>query len=203
MPHDFLDRASRLDSPLRRVRPGVKLAATLLLVTATALLPRQSWTPVVFVFALLVVAAAASRIGWGVLLGRVLLLEPFALGVACLALFQPHGAELFVFLLAKSTLCLLAMVLLAGTTPFAALLRSLARAKVPALLVTTLALMVRYLFVLLDEADRMRRARASRTFSSQRWRQWRATATVAAQLFVRSTERAERIWAAMCARGWQ
>ncbi|MEI8197996.1 MAG: energy-coupling factor transporter transmembrane component T, partial [Phycisphaerae bacterium] len=85
------------------------------------------------------------------------------------------------------------------------------RLRVPALLVTTLALMYRYLFVLVDESQRMRRARQSRTFAASGsgatravggWRSWRTLATVVSQLFVRASERAERIYAAMCARGW-
>jgi cobalt/nickel transport system permease protein len=201
--HDFLDRYSRLDSPIHRARPAVKLVATLALVTATAFLPRLAWASLVAVIALLLAAAASSRIPWRFLARRVLWLEPFVLGVASLGLFQPGGLELFPFLLAKSTACLLAMLLLANTTPFAEILRVLRKAHVPALLVTTLSLMYRYLFVLIDEAGRMRRARASRTFEPRRQRTWHTMATVASQLFIRSTERADRIWTAMCARGWQ
>jgi cobalt/nickel transport system permease protein len=95
------------------------------------------------------------------------------------------------------------MVLLSNTTPFADLLRVLKAWRMPALLVTTLSLMYRYLFVLVDEAQRMQRARASRTFTPKRRRAWRTMATVISQLFIRSSERAERIYAAMCARGWR
>jgi cobalt/nickel transport system permease protein len=130
-------------------------------------------------------------------------LEPFVLGVALLALFRPGGWGLFLLLIARCTLCLLVMVLLSGTTPLSDLLRVLKTARMPALLVTTLALMYRYVFVLVDEAQRMQRARASRTFSSRRTRTWRTLSTVVSQLFIRSSERAERIYAAMCARGWQ
>ena len=69
--------------------------------------------------------------------------------------------------------------------------------------VTTLTLMHRYLFVLADEAERMRRARASRTFTRGRRFQWHTLATVVGQLFIRASERAERIYDAMCARGWK
>ena len=105
----------------------------------------------------------------------------------------------------RSTLCLLTMVLLSNTTPFSAILQVLRRVRVPGLFVTTLALMYRYLFVLVNEAERMHRARASRTFTrkSSRHHLWRALGTVIGQLFVRSTERAERIYAAMLARGWK
>jgi len=63
--------------------------------------------------------------------------------------------------------------------------------------------MYRYLFVLVDEAQRMKRARASRTFTVRRGRSWRTLATVVSQLFIRASERAERIYGAMCARGWK
>ena len=131
-----------------------------------------------------------------------MLLVPFALGVALLALFQPGGTAIFLATLARSTLCLAALLLLSATTRFTDLLATLRRWRVPALLVTTLALLHRYLFVLAEESTRLRRARRSRTFAPGRARAWRSAAGVAGQLFVRASERAERIWAAMCARGW-
>jgi len=103
----------------------------------------------------------------------------------------------------RSSLCLLTVILVANTTPFSETLRVLKRVRVPALLITTIALMHRYLFVLADEAERMRRARASRTFTPQRHFHWHALSTVVGQLFVRASERAERIYDAMCARGWK
>ena len=63
--------------------------------------------------------------------------------------------------------------------------------------------MHRYLFVLVEEAERMRRARASRTFKPRRGARWHAMSTVVGQFFVRASERAERIYDAMCARGWK
>jgi len=57
--------------------------------------------------------------------------------------------------------------------------------------------------VLLDEGQRMRRARLSRTFTRRQNRSWRMRAAIVGQLFIRSSERAERIYGAMCARGWR
>ena len=134
---------------------------------------------------------------------RLLLAEPFAVGVALLSLLQPNGLRIFTAMLIKSTLCLFCMVLLTATTRFTDLLGALQQAHAPRLLVTTLALTYRYLFLLIDEAGRMLRARRSRTFVRDRWSTWRSLATVAALLFVRSSERAERVYSAMCARGWK
>lgn len=203
MRHDFLDRYSRLDSPVHRVPAGVKLPGAIALAVTTVSLPVGAWAGFCAIGLLLVGVAALSRIPARFLAGRLLLLEPLALGVAGLAVLQPGGGRIFLALLAKTSLCLLAMLLLSNTTPFDETLAVLRRIGVPALLVSTLALMYRYLFVLTEEAQRMRRARASRTFHARRWAAWRGLGTLLGQLFVRSTERAERIYLAMTARGWQ
>ena len=149
------------------------------------------------------IVAAMSRLPAGFLLKRLLLLEPFVFGVAALSLWQPHGWMVFWHAVVRSTLCLATLVLLAATTPFSEIIRVLREWRVPALLLTTLTLMDRYLFVLVEESARMQRARASRTFSPRsRLTVWRSLAETLGQLFVRSVERAGRIYAAMCARGW-
>lgn len=202
MRHDFLDRYSRLTSPIHCLPAPVKLVSAIALVTVALAIPPSRPILLGVLTGALVAVAVLSRIPRRFLFGRVLLLEPFVLGVALLALFQPEGWRLFLFLIAKCTLCLLTMVLLANTTPFSDLLRVLKAARLPALLVTTLALMYRYLFILVDESHRMKRARMSRTFLTHRARTWRTLATVVSQLFIRTSERAERIYTAMCARGW-
>jgi cobalt/nickel transport system permease protein len=200
---DQIERYSRGDSPVHRLPAGLKLAAALGVVIATVALPAGRWDAYVGIALGLAGVAAVSRVPPRFILLRLLTLEPLALGIAGLAIFQPDGGRIFATMLTKTTLCLLTMILLSNTTPFAALLAVLKRAHVPAILVSILALLYRYLFVLADEAQRMRRARASRTFRPGRWWTWRALATVIGQLFVRSTERAERIYAAMTARGWR
>jgi cobalt/nickel transport system permease protein len=200
---DLFDRYSYGDSRIHRLPAALKMTVALAVVIVTAVTPIGRWDGFIVVAVLLVGIAAASRVPGRFILRRLVTLEPLALGVAGLALFQPHGGRIFATLLAKTTLCLFTMILLSSTTPFAALLDVMKRAHVPDILVSTLALLYRYLFVLMDEAQRMRRARASRTFRTERVWTWRALATVIGQLFVRSTERAERIYAAMTARGWR
>ena len=171
-------------------------------VATTVSLPVGAFRTLLAIGLLLAVVAALSRVPPGFLLGRLVILEPVVLGASALSLLQPGGLRIFATLAAKTTLCLLTMLLLASTTPFAGLLAVMRRVRVPALLVSTVALMYRYLFVLADETQRMRRARASRTYQAGRAREWGALAGMLGQLFVRSTERAERIYAAMVARGW-
>jgi cobalt/nickel transport system permease protein len=199
----FLDRYSRLDSPIHRLPAPWKLTSTVVLVAV--ILTAQAFSPFVWigVTALLLVIALISTIPPFFLLRRMLVLEIFVLGVAGLSILQPNGVGVFVALIVKSTLCLFTIVLFSNTTPFTELLEMLRRWKTPVLIVTLLALMYRYLFLFVDELERMRRARMSRTFTSRRGRVWYSYAVIVAQLFIRSVERAERIYAAMCARGWQ
>ena len=121
-----------------------------------------------------------------------------------MALFQPGGGRVFAELLVRSTLCVGVLVLLAATTPFAEMLGVLRRVRVPGLMVTTLMLMHRYLYVLVEESGRMRTARACRTFGRPgRGQAWRGLAGTLSNLFVRASTRSERIYAAMCSRGWR
>lgn len=190
-------------SALHRLPAGFKLAAALACVLLVVLLPGGAWPAYATVAMGLAMAALVSRVSLPRLTLRLLLVEPLVVGIAVLALLRPGGWPIFLAMLAKSTLCLGCMLLLTATTRFSDLLRVMWRVHVPALLVTTLALMHRYLFVLLDEMERMRRARRSRTFAAGRGSAWRGSAQVAGLLFVRASERAERVYLAMCARGWK
>jgi cobalt/nickel transport system permease protein len=202
MRRGLTDPYEHRESVVHRAPAGVKLVAAVLFVAAVVTVPPSPRT-LLPAAGLLLAATAAARIPPWPYLRRLLLLEPFALGVALLALAQPGGARIFATMLARSTLCLAAMVLLTTTTRFTDLLGVLWRARVPVLLVTTLALLHRYLFVLVDEMRRMDRARQSRTIVAVRRRRWWLSSTVVAHLFVRTSERAERVYAAMVARGWR
>ncbi|HEX4448101.1 MAG TPA: cobalt ECF transporter T component CbiQ [Polyangiaceae bacterium] len=192
---------SHLDSALHRAPASAKLAAALALVVAVALVPVERALWVLAPLAIVVGLAAAARIPLAAFASRVALAQPFVLGMAVLALFQGRGLGVFVAIALKSTTCVAAVQLLAHTTPFEAVLATLRRARVPEALVVTLGLLYRYLFVLVDEARRMRRARAARTWRGGRGGKWRALSSVIAVSFVRSAARAERIHAAMRARG--
>ena len=190
-------------SLLHRWPAGLKLAGALLIILVAAFLPQGEWRILTVVAFGLLILVVLSKVSIGFLLKRLLLLEPLVLGVAGLMLFQPGGVERFAFTLLKTNLCLLTTVLFSNTTPPMEMLRVLQRLGTPRLFLTTLALMHRYLFVLAEESGRMQRARASRTFLHGRQGQWHSLASTIGHLFVRASERAERIYFAMCARGWK
>ena len=209
MPAGLLESYQPRRSPIHRLPAAGKLSATIGLVLVLVTLPHDGNFALFLLLCggatvALGTVTALGRLPAGWLLKRLLLLEPFVLGVAVLSLWQPHGWVIFWHAVVRSTLCLAALTLLAATTPFSEIIRVLRAWRVPALLLTTFTLMDRYLFVLVEESGRMQRARASRTFAPRpRWAVWRSLAETLGELFVRSVERAARIHAAMCARGWE
>jgi cobalt/nickel transport system permease protein len=188
---------------LQRFPAGLKLAVALAIIVGTVTLPLAVRDWFIAVGGLLVLVFLLSGISAGFLLRRLLMLSPFVLGVALVNALHPAGRDVWLGLALKSSLCLVTVILVANTTPFSHILRVLQTLRVPGLLITTIALMHRYLFVLADESERMRRARASRTFTAGRRHHWFIQSTLVGQLFIRASERAERIYDAMCARGWQ
>ncbi len=203
MRHDYIDRYARLDSPVHRLPAPLKLALALALVISTVVVPFSAFLYFVACALFLFSVILLARLPISFVAIRLLTLEPLAAGVAILAVMQPDGLFVLIRILVKTNLCLLTMVLLANTTPFAGILDVLRSLRVPPLLITVLALMYRYVFLLIDQSERMTRARKSRTFVPRRGSRWKSAAGIVGQLFVRSTERAERIYAAMTARGWR
>lgn len=191
------------DSPVARLSAELKLGMALVLIVGTVVVP--PWWVVWFVGASLLLSLAVifSGIPLLFLLKRLAWLSPLILSVALVNALQATGRGGWVMVAVRSTICLLTVILVSNTTPFSRILRVLQRVRVPGLLITTIALMHRYLFVLTAEAGRMTRARASRTFVRRRHMSWQTLSTVVGRLFVRASERAERIYDAMCARGWR
>jgi cobalt/nickel transport system permease protein len=195
--------SARLSTGVHRLSTPIKLTAAGTLLVVVAAMPRRPDAWYLVVAALLVVLAIWSRLGWRFVLPRLLVVEPIIVGVAILALLEPATAPAAWAAIIKSHLAVLTVLTLAWTTPASALLAALRRAGLPAELLTTAALMLRYLPVLVDESRRMQRARSSRTIGRGRGLTRHALTTLVARLFVRATRRAERIYLAMCARGWQ
>jgi cobalt/nickel transport system permease protein len=188
---------------VQRLPAGLKMVVAMLVIAGTVAVPArwQAWFAAIA--GLLLVTAWSSRISFGFLLRRLVLLSPFVAGVVVANAFRPDFQGDWRLLAARSGICLFTVILLSNSTPFGQMLGVLKRVHVPPLLVTTLALMHRYLFVLVEESERMRRARASRTLRRSRRAGWRVLGSVVGQLFLRASERAERIYDAMCARGWK
>ena len=105
-------------------------------------------------------------------------------------------------IVAKATLGLLASVVMAGTTPVAAILAGLDRLRFPRTMTGIMGFMIRYLDVVAGEFRRMRVAMRSRGYAPRWFWQAGAGAMSTGALFVRSYERGERVYLAMASRGY-
>jgi len=202
MRHDFIDRYSRIASSIHNLPSVLKLFSTLSIIIITVAFPGNCYFffPTVILFLIAIIFISTIPVGF--IIRRLLLMEPFVIGIAILSIFQEGGWEVFLKIMLKSTVCLLAIIIFSNTTTFTDFIRLLRKLHMPVVLVNVIALMYRYIFVLIDEAERMQRARASRTFIRQKRLFWKLQGSLIGQLFVRSYERGERIYRAMRARGF-
>ncbi len=157
---------------------------------------------------LLLLAVQVAGIPWRYFFWR---LAGFGLVILLLALSIPlahgfrEGWDVMGGVVVRGLLSFATVLLLASTTPLERLLWAMRRLGMPGLLVATIAAMYRYVFVLLDELKRMRRARIARTFAARgsvSTAELRSGATLVGMLLVRASDRAGRVHAAMLARGF-
>jgi cobalt/nickel transport system permease protein len=98
---------------------------------------------------------------------------------------------------------MLTLIALVSTTRFADLLAGLHRLAVPRLLIIQLGFLYRYIFLLIDNAQHILRARAGRAIGKIDFRTGtKYAAAMLGSLFVRSVDTAERVNTAMQARGF-
>lgn len=228
----FLDPYRPRPSPIHRLDPRVKFISTLAFIVATALTPVGAWPVYVLLFSLALSIVVLSELGVGYVFKRALLALPFALAALPVlftvqgmpVLTVPigswtvtvawEGIERFASIALKSWLSVQMAVVLATSTPFPDLLMAMRAVGIPRLMVAIVGLAWRYMFVMADEALRLMRARASRSgtlagqggdngfqLNALYWRA-RVTGGMAGNLFLRSFERADRIYAAMLSRGY-
>ena len=87
------------------------------------------------------------------------------------------------------------------TTPFGGMLEALRWYRVPAVVVDTLSYIYRYVFLLFDEYTSMRNSAKARGGFAGFKASTHSSGLIAAQVFLRSYDRAERVWQAIQARG--
>jgi len=218
----MLDHFANRSTPAHRLDPAAKTVAMLVMVLATVLVGRDRFLPLIPVAAALTAYHVVSRTPVWYTVRRLAVVSPLAIAVVVLFPFLEPGrvlgrgsvggwtvevtAEGLVragHLLTKFLLCSWAALLLLATTRFQDLLQGLARLRVPRVLVTQLAFLYRYLWVVLDEGMHMRMAREVRDGGQGSCRlRFQSRAGVVGVLFLRSWDRAERIYRAMTARGF-
>ena len=200
MHHVVLEKWSRGKSALHRRDPRAKILALLVFLIALAGAGRAVPQLATALFALLLIALLWARLPVVAVLTRACVVLSFTLPFALLSTFA-GDSDRALSLLLKSYISAVAVILLVATTPITMLLRGLESAGVPRFLLMVAQFLYRYLFVIVEEAQHMRKAAWSRG-GPARGAGFRAAAGAVGALFARSYGRAEEIHRAMLARGF-
>jgi cobalt/nickel transport system permease protein len=210
-----LDRLSYRDTFVHRLDPRIKVVATMLFLFTVISFPKYEVVSLVPFFLFPVLLTTLGEIPVRFILKKVLFVSPFAI---LIGVFNPlldtrtvavisgipisAGVVSFLSILMKFALTVSAALLLIATTSFPGVCHALRRLGLPSLFVSQLLFLYRYLFVLMEEAMRISRARDMRSFGT---RGLGAVVFVrlVGVLFLRAVDRAERIYRAMLSRGFQ
>jgi cobalt/nickel transport system permease protein len=224
----FLDPYHSGDSLIHQLDARIKLVLTLAFILTASLTPFGAWAAYILLLAIVLSVEMLSELGIRYVLKRAFLATPFVLAalpliftvqgtpIASITIgawtltMTLEGVERVLSIALKSWVSVQMAIVLAATTPFPQLLAAMRALRIPKLLVAIFGLMWRYMFVMVDEALRLLRARAARSGATDARRKrggslaWRARVTggMAGNLLVRSFERGDRIYAAMAARGY-
>jgi cobalt/nickel transport system permease protein len=223
----FLDPYRHRQSLIHTLDPRVKFVFTLAFILTMALLPFGAWPIYVLMLTVSLSITVLSELGVKYVLKRSLLAIPFVLAAVPLLFtvkgpvlltipigeltltITSTGLERLLSIMFKSWVSLQVAIVFAAATPFPDMLLAMRAVKIPRLLVSLFGLMWRYMFVMVDEAIRLMRARAARSGAIAGSKSggsivWRAKVTggMAGNLFIRSIDRGERIYDAMAARGY-
>ncbi len=201
MRHNFIDRYAVLDSPLHVLECRSKLIAFTALIIAILCIPMKSGGLFFAYFFATTILMGISQVPLAYILGRTLVILPFIMLASLAAPWK--GLSGLGILTIRAVLCLILLILLTNTTRFVELLRGLRKLGCPQILVMNLGFLYRYLFVLTEEAMRMKQARDCRRVGRAPFREeLKVLSSMLGTLLIRSFERAERMYGAMLSRGY-
>ena len=221
------DRYEQQDSLIHLLDPRVKVVVTVLFIVANVLLPDGAWLGFLAAWGLVLLVSSLARLPAAYTFKRAFIVLPFTLAAVTVLFTLPGEALLswqvgsrtlvisdtgllrFASIVIRSWLSVQMAILLTATTQFPDLMHALTHLRVPAILVSIIAFMYRYLFVMADEALRLLRAREARSArltggtggGSMGWRA-KVAGHMVGQLLLRSLDRSDRVYNAMLSRGY-
>ena len=219
MHHAHIDKFAYQDSPIHRLDSRVKFIVVLFFTAVVISLPQTSLSILacyaVGPFTILVLGRIPLRFAFK----QILLVSPFVLVLALSCplydktplsvafgpfLWQISMGWMRCFtILGKFIITMLALIALISTTRFNNLLMGLYRLGLPRLLIIQLGFLYRYIFVLIDRAHRILRAREGRKLRNLGLKaELKIAAAMLGSLFIRSIDTAEHINIAMQGRGF-
>ena len=202
-----LEELAGQNSPIHRLHPGAKLAATGVYLLCVLSLGRLQFGRLAPYLLYPVVVLSLAEVPLGLVLRRAALALPFCAfaGLSNLLLERQVvpvtvGLASCGVLLLRALLCVSAVLALAAVTPFGQLTGQLRRMRMPGFCVALLEMLYRYLGLLAGQAGSMLTAYRLRGGSGKGLPVGHMGSFIG-QLLLRSTARAQRVYQAMECRG--
>lgn len=211
----YLDSLSYRDTVIHRLDPRGKVIATMIFVITVISYPKYEVISLVPFFIFPVLLITLSDTPFKFVLKKMLVVSPFAVFIGIFnPIFDTRTVTLadgvlisagwisLLSIMMKFTLTISAALLLVATTSFPGVCNALQRLGVPVPFTSQLFFLYRYIFVLMEEAMRIVRAKDLRSFGT-RGTGIKVFVRLIGILLVRTVERAERIYSAMLSRGFR
>ena len=219
MHHAHIDKFAYSDSPIHRLDSRVKLLAVAVFTVFVLAVPRYTVSVLacyaIGPFVMLVIGRMPLRF----VLRHIITVSPFVLVLAAscpLYNREPMAVDFgpldwtiskgwvqFANIFGKFVVTMAALIALVCTTRFSDLLCGMERMGMPRVLANQLGFLYRYIFVLIDKAHHLLRARTSRKLRNLGFaKEAHIAGAMIGTLFILSLESSERINIAMQARGF-
>ena len=209
-----VDELGRLDTPAHRLDARAKVITTLVFIIVVMSFPRYDVSALMPFFIYPFALIALGRIPSGYIFRKILVAAPFALvigmsnplldrqTVAIVGVWSISGGWLsFASIMLRFLLTVSAALALIACTGMYRLGAGLGRMCVPQVFVVQLLLLYRYLFVVADQGARMMRSLELRSAGPRSLR-LRVYGSLVGYLLLQSMDRADRVYRAMVARGF-
>ncbi|MBQ6099116.1 MAG: cobalt ECF transporter T component CbiQ [Methanobrevibacter sp.] len=215
----FDDLASK-ESPIHNLEGRIKLISTLLIII-TCVVSKELFIPI-FLEIMLLIILKIAKLSYIDSFKRLLMLLPFG---GAIIVFQPFiqpgnviwsyswlhitdfGLNWAILLLIRLIVSLTAIIIYSSTTPLQEMASSFRKLKMPRDLAMILSIMVRFLFLFVDELAAIRKSQKSRNFNIHsknvpyKWVVKQVGYTIG-MMFLKAYEQGERVHKSMVSRGF-
>ena len=177
-----VERMACTGSRMHSIDPRAKLIVTVIYIVAVLSFSLDSPAGIILFWVFPIIVSAMSRISYNAVFVKSLYTLPF---IMFIGIFNPifnrepmlyigdmaisRGWVEFVSIIIRGLLSVQAVLLLIMSTGFNRLCAAMGKLGVPSIFTTQLMLLYRYIFVLLDEALSMDRARKSRSYGRKKY----------------------------------
>lgn len=214
------DELASKQSPIHNLEGRIKLITSILIILI-CVTSKELFIPIILEIMLLIILKIAN-LSYIDSAKRLLMLLPFG---GAIIIFQPFiqpgniiwsyswlhitdfGLNWAILLFIRMIVCLTTIIIYSSTTPLQEMASSFRKLKMPRDLAMILSIMVRFLFLFIDEITSIRKSQKSRNFNIHskntpyKWRVKQVGYTIG-MMFLKSYEQGERVHRSMVSRGF-